>query len=233
MATLQRVVEVEWLDGLPEDDPRAIASRRDLKRLNLLMGHAAIFERVLLTCWPKGRPRSILDLGAGDGSFMLSLARRLAAQWPGLSVTLLDRRRPPAAVIENFAALGWRADLAHEDVFEHLKHEGGRVFDIVVANLFLHHFGAQDLTLLFARFAKFARLFVAVEPRRSRPVLIASRSVWAIGANEVTRHDATTSARAGFAGQELTDLWPNRDGWETHERPAGAFSHCFMARRRA
>lgn len=34
-------VEPELLDALPADDPQAIGSRADLRRLNFLMGHAA------------------------------------------------------------------------------------------------------------------------------------------------------------------------------------------------
>src|SRR5262245_27301775 len=37
-----RRVEPEWLDGLPATDPGAIRSRRDLRRLNRIMGHVGI-----------------------------------------------------------------------------------------------------------------------------------------------------------------------------------------------
>ena len=40
----------------------------------------------------KQAPRTILDLGAGDGVFMLKIARRLASRWQGVSVILLDRQ---------------------------------------------------------------------------------------------------------------------------------------------
>ena len=36
-------------------------------------------------------PRTLLELGAGDGSMMLRLARRRARRWPDVRVTLLDR----------------------------------------------------------------------------------------------------------------------------------------------
>jgi cyclopropane fatty-acyl-phospholipid synthase-like methyltransferase len=35
----------------------------------------------------------ILELGAGDGSLMLRLAKQRKGQWPQVAVTLLDRRR--------------------------------------------------------------------------------------------------------------------------------------------
>ena len=53
-----------------------------------------------------------------------------------------------------------------------------------------------------------AKAFVACEPRRSAFALLGARMVFALGANDVTRHDAVASVRAGFRGRELSGLWP-------------------------
>ena len=42
-----RVLEPEWLDELPPQDPRAVRSRADLRRVNWLMGNARLIARVL------------------------------------------------------------------------------------------------------------------------------------------------------------------------------------------
>lgn len=101
----------------------------------------------------------------------------------------------------------------------------------MLANLFLHHFDAR-LPELMTGAARLAPLFVATEPRRDAVTLAAGRLVGLIGANAVTRHDAPASVRAGFAGRELTALWPEH-GWQTEERRAGLFTHLFVARRDA
>ena len=44
---LARRVEDETLDHLPEDDPRAIRSRRDLRRINRIMGNDSIVDALL------------------------------------------------------------------------------------------------------------------------------------------------------------------------------------------
>ena len=49
----------------------------------------------------------------------------------------------------------------------------------------------------------------------------------------MTCHDAVVSVRAGFTGQELSALWPDREGWELNETHAGRFSHLFVAQRKA
>jgi hypothetical protein len=62
--------------------------------------------------------------------------------------------------------------------------------------------------------------------------LQASRLLGLIGCNEVTRHDAVVSVRAGFVDQELSALWPERTRWHLQEEAAGLFSHCFVAQQR-
>ena len=52
-----------------------------------------------------------------------------------------------------------------------------------------------------------------------------------IGCNDVTRHAAKISVRAGFTENELSALWPSDSGWRLTERPAGQFTHCFVAQR--
>jgi hypothetical protein len=159
------------------------------------------------------------------------VAWRLAPRWPGVTVLLVDRQdivHPETCAA--FEALGWHVEPAAEDVFEFLARPISDV-DIVATNLFLHHFHASDLVRLFAGAARLAPLFVACEPRRSAFALAASKTLWAIGCNAVSRHDAVVSVRAGFAESELAALWPEAAGWHLVERPAGLFTHCFAAQR--
>ena len=61
--------------------------------------------------------------------------------------------------------------------------------------------------------------------------LFGSHLLWAIGCNDVTRHDAVLSVEAGFSGCELSALWPESNEWQLHEHAARLFTHCFVARR--
>ena len=229
---MQRCIEPEWLDELPAQDPRAVQSREDLLRLNAWMGNAAILARALRGACNGHPPRRIIELGAGDGRFALRAARRLARNWPEVSVTLLDRQElVTAETAAAFAALGWRGETVTADVLERLQEPTAQSGDWLTANLFLHHFSANQLAGLFCDAAMRACVFVAVEPRRSAFVLTFSRCLWLIGCRAVTRHDAPASVRAGFVGRELSQLWPKDSGWSLEERPAGLFSHLFVARR--
>jgi hypothetical protein len=129
-----------------------------------------------------------------------------------------------------FAALGWEIEAVPDDVFAELE-RFETTADVIVTNLFLHHFREADLRRLLALVARRARRFIALEPRRGWAGWVASRMVVGIGCSAVTRHDAVVSVRAGFAGSELSGLWPADERWRLTERRAGLFSHCFTAQR--
>lgn len=196
------------------------------------MGHPGIVTRFLqLACAPRP-PRTIVELGAGDGKFMLRAARRLAPHWPKAKVVLLDRLDVVRAeTLAALAALGWEAETVVSDVFDWLASPDPPRADCVVTNLFLHHFDQTRVSRLLEGTAKLTDVFVACEPRRSGAVLAASRLLWWLGCNAVTRHDAAISVRAGFTGQELLTLWPRDDCWRLAEGSAGLFSHYLIAQR--
>lgn len=234
---MRRVVEPELLDELPAADPRAVRSRADLRRLNCIMGHAGILSRALLQQFARSslglRPLRLVELGAGDGTLMLRLARRWSALGLTGQVTLLDRQSLVAVSTRRaFAALGWSLETVETDVLAWLRGSSLPV-DLVLANLFLHHFPDQPLATLLQLVAARTNLFIACEPRRSTLALTAARWLRLLGCNEITRHDAPVSVRAGFCGQELSALWPSAPKFELREQPAGFFSHCFAGKRHA
>lgn len=223
----RRWIEPELLDILPPDDPRAIGSRRDLIWINALMFQRAIMSGLLKASVRK-RPARILELGAGDGAFMLSVARRFARSWTDVDLVMLDqvnlisdKRRA------DFAALGWRVVTVTDDVFDWIARPRARAYDVVSANLFLHHFSDAELKVLFAALRWLAPVFIATEPSRNAIALKMCSLLRVIGVNEVTMHDAAASVRAGFAGNELSSLWPSDSGQQCEERRIGPFTHAF------
>jgi hypothetical protein len=228
--SVPRRLEAELLDHLPADDPRAVRSRHDLKRVNAWMRNANCLAALLRSRAGPRQPRTILDIGSGDGALMLEVARRLAPQWRDVKVILLDQQNiVSAATHDGFAALHWRAEAVSADVFDYLSSAPSDGIDAITANLFLHHFTEPQLVQLLARAGELAWLVAACEPRRTKFVIELSRMLWLVGCNDVTVHDAVASARAGFADGELSALWPKKGGWELRERSALIFNHCFAA----
>ena len=228
---MERIIEAEWLDNLPAQDPGAIGSRKDLQRLNAWMGSARRFANVLGTMLEPGASCRIADLGGGDGCFFLRAARLMKPAVRSGQVTIVDRHNIISRETQDdLAQLGWQLEVAEAHVFDWLGQQDEVVWDLMVANLFLHHLTEAQLSKLLAQARKVTRMFVALEPRRSRLALLFSRCVRLIGCNHVTRHDAPASVRAGFAGSELSHLWPDDANWALEEHAAGWFGHMFVAR---
>lgn len=224
-----RIVLPEKLDHLPPENPQAIGSRRDLARINALMMNGRVVAGLLA-----GRPLSnVLEIGAGDGRFLLSVVRRLGSSSSGACLTLLDRQPLMTETRRaEFYRLGWRCENVSSDVFEYLRRGDEGPFDAIVANLFLHHFEDAALAELLSLIAGKTGLLVACEPARSALALTGTRTLGAIGCNAVTRHDARVSVLAGFCDRELSALWPKAGDWRLEERAVPPFSHAFRAERK-
>src|SRR5436190_934103 len=96
---MNRIIQAELLDELPADDPGAIQSRRDLRRLNAWMGNARTVARALENAFPPGGTGQLVELGGGDGEFLLRVAqchraKRLTAPLKALLVDQQDLLRP-------------------------------------------------------------------------------------------------------------------------------------------
>jgi hypothetical protein len=229
---MKRIVRPELLDTLPPDDPRAARSRGDLRRLNAWMRNHAIMAHALEQNWNGPVPGQITELGAGDGNFLLRVAEAISPCWSGVNATLLDlKKNVSAETLAAFTAQDWHAKAIVADVFEWPENSGGS--EVVIANLFLHHFEDVRLVELLRKISRRTKLFIALEPRRASWPLFCSRLLWAIACNDVTRHDAVVSVRAGFSGKELSALWPDKSNWRLTEQSAGAFSHLFVAQKHA
>jgi len=185
----QRTVIPELLDHLPADDPDALRSRRDLRRINFLMGNERWVCRSMRR-FPSEANHGITEIGAGDGL----LCHQLARLFPQAPVAAYDLAPRPADLD---ARIAWHRG----DLFETTPPESGGV---LVANLFLHHFEENDLNTL-GRWMGHFDVLVFNEPDRCRtPHLLGNlMHPWI---NRVTRHDMHVSIDAGFAAGEIGRL---------------------------
>ena len=147
--SLPRRVEREMLDSLAAEDPRSQRSRQDLRRIQRAMATLPIVQHALDRGTSDFVPRTLLELGAGDGSLMLRLARRRAARWPDVGVMLLDRVSLVAPqTLDGMREVGWTPRVMVTDVFEWLAKRDDAPWDVVFANLFVHHFSSGALEKL-------------------------------------------------------------------------------------
>jgi hypothetical protein len=240
---MSRVVSIEVLDGLEPDNRDAIQSRKDLQRVHRAMGTRTILLRALKAMAPQhatGMPFRVLEIGAGDGSLMLGVAQSLRPHWSNVRLTLFDRQALiTLTTIARYAEVGWTVTQQKGDVLDLAAggfglhgNVGDAPWDLIVANLFLHHFEGVHLDAILGFVSRRSVRFFACEPRRGWLALAGSHLIGALGVNRVTRADSVLSVHAGFDGQELSDRWPdNCAQWKVQEYAAGFFSHCLSAER--
>lgn len=193
-----RVLVPEWLDDLPPGDPGAIAARKDLRRVNFLMGNERWILRQIRSD-PDAARHGIVEIGSGEGC----LLRGLAEHGPATGCDLAARPSDLPATI------GWMQG----DCLETLRERSGGV---LVASLFLHHLDDGSLARLGEVAGRFERL-LWVEPLRARlPLALANLMLPFVG--PVTRHDMPVSIRAGFRPGELPALCQLGREWRIVER---------------
>ncbi|MES2660866.1 MAG: class I SAM-dependent methyltransferase [Verrucomicrobiota bacterium] len=196
----KRVVIPELLDHLPAEDPEAMRSRRDLRRINFFMGNERWICREIQR-FPEAAGRGIVEIGAGEGG----LCHRLARMFPEAPVSAYDLA--PAPEFPGSRVVWHRGDL-----FEAPPPSGG----VVVANLFVHHFEGESLAEL-GRWMRNSEVILLSEPDRCRlPHLLGG--IMHPFMNRVTRHDMHVSIGAGFRAGELAGfLGLDRGGWRVRE----------------
>jgi hypothetical protein len=194
----KRRVLPEALDALPANDPRARQSRHELDLFNFLMGnHAWIRRQVAHLHRPHDR---LLEVGAGSGVLAAKLVRH--GTWPEDEIIGMDVTPRPASWP---ARSSWtKADALHHSLPD---------AEVVVANLLLHQFTESQLRLFARALPPSCTTLVAVEPLRSKAVLLLGRTIaWITRASAVTVHDMVLSLHAGFRNDELAQAL-NLEGW--------------------
>jgi hypothetical protein len=184
-----RIVKPEILDHLPSDDPAALRSRRDLRRINWLMGNESWILKTVRQ-FPEAAAKGICELGAGDGA----LSEKLAQEFPPARVTAYDLAPRP----EHLDA---RVHWSRGDIFET---SGDLRGGILVANLFLHHFEGAPLEQL-GKLCEGFEVIVFNEPSRDSVSHFFGHLLDPF-VNHVTRHDMHVSIDAGFLPGDLPSL---------------------------
>ena len=214
---MNRVVAPEILETLADDDPHAIQGRLDLLKVNWIMGNHRWLLRTLKRERKPGE--HICELGAGDGALSRKMLQNAICTPQELHAVDLagEPKNWPAGAIWH------RGDLFAQPLPD---------CEILVANLFLHHFTEEQLAKLGSRLSSKTRLILAAEPAR---YFIHKISGWLFSnltrLNHVTRHDMQVSIRAGFRGDELPRALGLAGNWHSEASctPFGA-NHVILRR---
>lgn len=218
---MKRIVEPEWIDQLDPESPEARRTRQELRRMNALMRNFDWFRRRLAHRPSPAGPG--LEVGAGDGNLGAYLFADPQTR-RNLKLVGIDRVGRPAV---------WPSEWRWEQ-HDILRFEGWKEFPILLANMVLHHFSDEELAWIGSRIRESCQLLLALETAR-RPIHLAQvrvlRTLGILG--PVGYHDASTSIRAGFAGEELPRLLglPSSE-WRWRIRSTFFGAYQFVAERR-
>lgn len=139
--------------------------------------------------------------------WLADAARRRAARYPEISVLTADAR-------EILRAAGTPAVIPLPDTAnaEFLPAPAG-AFDVVTANLFLHHFAADEVTAWLALMHRASRVGVVVNDLERHPLAYWGIKLfgWVLSRNRVFLHDAPLSVLRAYTPAE----------WKSMARQAG------------
>jgi len=201
---MRRTTTQELLDddlGTPEE---IRLSLDDLWRINRRLGGVSSSLRMLEHFFSRtgNHPVRILDVGAGDSRLAIRLRTELSQRGIRAEFFVLDRRlthlksgRPAAASLLPVVA----------DVFGLPFPE--RTFNVVMCNLFFHHFSGDKARELLRRMAEVASEAVLVNDleRHFLPYLFIKIAT-PFARSRLTRHDGPASVRQAYTRDELALL---------------------------
>ena len=207
----ERLVQAEILDTIDEEDPGAQSSRKDLRRLNTLMGSYSWFARLIRAL--DSRP-GILELGPGCGELGRILHRKGIC--PAGHYRGVDLCQRPDAWPQSWQ---WsREDIKHVSLDPSEK--------LIIGNLVLHHFTDKELNEIGRHLQTYATTMIFNEPARYRFHQKQLKFLRIAGLHPITRHDGHVSIHAGFREEELPHalkLDPSQWNWVCNETLRGCY----------
>jgi ubiquinone/menaquinone biosynthesis C-methylase UbiE len=199
-----RVPSQEWLDddlGTPAEIERSFD---DLWRINRWLGGVSGCLHLLDRYFARRDSRRVrvLEVGAGDSRLAARLQAELARRNRKAEFVALDRRlshlrngNPCAGKLLRIVADVSDLPFPKES------------FEVVLCNLFLHHFSESEAVKLLRRLGEVASDAVLINDLERHPLpYFFIRLAWPFARSRITRHDGAASVRQAYTKDELENL---------------------------
>ncbi len=201
---MQRVPTAELLDEDCGTPLEVAESLDDLWNINRWLGGVSGSMKLLLRFFARSGLRSarILDVGCGDARMAANLREKLHRHGFPAKLFVLDRQL--SHLQSHSGTLNGAIPLIG-DALE-LPLAAGSL-DIVMCNLFLHHFSGENAKRLLRGLATVAARAVLINDLERRAVAhFISRHFRPFSRSPITRHDAPASVRQAYTRDELRIL---------------------------
>ncbi len=201
-----RRLDPEWMDRADNLPAALTLALEDIRSVNRLLGGSKIVVEALQPFFAEGsgeEPLSILDVGTGAADIPVAVVD--AARALGRRVRVVAVDRDPVTVAHARRAVAGVQEIAVA------RAEAGRLpfpaasFDVVIASMFLHHFGHREAVGLLEGFRRLARRAVLVNDLRRHlvPWAFIGLAARASARSPMFVHDAPLSVLRGFTEDEL------------------------------
>lgn len=201
---MRRVPSQEWLDddlGTPQEIRQSFD---DLWRINRWLGGESGCLRLLDRYFARrdSRHARILDVGSGDSRLAAHLQSVLARRNRSVEFVALDRR---LSHLRNGNHSTAKLSRVAADILNCPFAENS--FELVICNLFLHHFSGDEAVKLLRRFDAIASEAVLINDlERHRLPYVFIRLARPFARSRITRHDGAASVRQAYTKDELAAL---------------------------
>jgi ubiquinone/menaquinone biosynthesis C-methylase UbiE len=217
---MRRVTSQEWLDDDLGTRREIEQSFDDLWRINRWLGGVSGCLHMLDRYFARrgSRQARILDVGSGDWRLAAHLQAEVARRNQRAEFVALDRR---LSHLRNGNHSSDRLMRVVADVSNLPFPEES--FDVVICNLFLHHFSEDEAVALLRRLAEIASEAVLINDlERHLLPYIFIRLAWPFARSRITRHDGAASVRQAYTKDELETLVRRAgfSGFEVERLPA-------------
>ncbi|MBX3357775.1 MAG: methyltransferase domain-containing protein [Phycisphaeraceae bacterium] len=212
---MRRTVVREMMDD-PDLPPEKLEfALRSIRTLNRYLGGTSALLRHLEAWsrrWPRAgeaSPISVLDVGTGSADIPLAVAAWADRVGVDVRVTAIDINERVLEVARRQIAAAGREDrisLRRVDAYRLMDHYEPGSFDYVHAGLMLHHFQHLEVLTLLRIMDRLASRGMVWNDLVRSPLNLAVARVLVAGRDELIRHDAIASVRAGFVRSEVLDF---------------------------
>jgi SAM-dependent methyltransferase len=221
MPAMRRIPSQEWLDddlASPEEIRRSFD---DLWRINRRLGglSGCLFLLEKFFAETGVRHARVLDVGSGDARLASRLQEELAKRGLSAEFVAFDRRINHLTNCNHFPG-GFSRVAGAAPMFPF----PAKSFDVVMCNLFLHHFSGTQARKMLRGFAELASRAVLINDleRRLLPYFFI-RIAWPFARSRVTRHDGAASVRQAYTRKELDILVREAGFWDFEIQRLPAF----------
>lgn len=209
----QRSEKLERIDTGNYTDEEYQRFLREIRFINRFFGDRRVLRKTLLREIELKNLRkfSVLDVGAGSGELLRSIAEFARKTDRKAKLTGLDLNAISALSIAKEGMEFNEINSVHGNAFE-LPFEDNS-FDYAISSLFTHHLSNNDIVRVLREMDRVARYGIYVIDLHRHPLAYAFYKIFCVvfRISPLVRHDGSLSILKGFKPRELEELGTQAD----------------------